>query len=212
MLYEHNSNNNLFPYRKLMYPDYIYDSLIYAEKLFLASDSLHTFFRSKEDIYRDEYSFDNFYRMCKVIAKSIRTHWEYIRKCTVKILNREYSDTFIRTASLRDSDGTINRDKMASLIKRIEYRYAKDAPRIFLLDDCNLIEPEHIIYELADMVKMYMDERYIRYAGDMTLKEALEVFDEDFLRKYHIKSPFDNGGKKVAKRETKGIDRLGLFH
>ena len=101
---------------------------------------------------------------------------------------------------------------MASLIKRIEYRYAKDAPRIFLLDDCNLIEPEHIIYELADMVKIYMDERYIRYAGDMTLKEALEIFDEDFLRKYHIKSPFDNGGKKVAKRETKDIDRLGLFH
>lgn len=212
MLYEHNSNRNLFPYRKLMYPDYIYDSLIYAEKLFLASDSLYTFFRSKEDIYRDEYSFDNFYRTCNVIAKSIRTHWEYIRKCTVKILNREYSDTFIRTASFRDSDGTINRDKMASLIKRIEYRYAKDAPRIFLLDDCNLIEPEHIIYELADMVKIYMDERYIKYAGDMTLKEALEVFDEDFLRKYHIKSPFDNGEKKVAKRETKDIDRLGLFH
>lgn len=212
MLYEHNSNRNLFPYRKLMYPDYIYDSLIYAEKLFLASDSLYTFFRSKEDIYRDEYSFDNFYRTCNVIAKSIRTHWEYIRKCTVKILNREYSDTFIRTASFRDSDGTINRDKMASLIKRIEYRYAKDAPRIFLLDDCNLIEPEHIIYELADMVKIYMDERYIKYARDMTLKEALEVFDEDFLRKYHIKSPFDNGEKKVAKRETKDIDRLGLFH
>ena len=212
MLYEHNSNRNLFPYRKLMYPDYIYDSLIYAEKYFLESDSLHTFFRSKEDIYRDEYSFDNFYRTCNVIAKSIRTHWEYIRKCTVKILNREYSDTFIRTVSFRDSDGTINRDKMASLIKRIEYRYAKDAPRIFLLDDCNLIEPEHIIYELADMVKIYMDERYIKYAGDMTLKEALEVFDEDFLRIYHIKSPFDNGGKKVAKRETKDIDRLGLFH
>ena len=130
----------------------------------------------------------------------------------VKILNREYSDTFIRTASLRDSDGTINRDKMASLIKRIEYRYAKDAPRIFLLDDCNLIEPEHIIYELADMVKMYMDERYIRYAGDMTLKEALEVFEEDFLRKYPIKPPFDNGVKKVSKRETNVIDRLGLFH
>ena len=212
MLYEHNSNRNLFPYRKLMYPDYIYDSLIYAEKLFLASDSLYTFFRSKEDIYRDEYSFDNFYRTCNVIAKSIRTHWEYIRKCTVKILNREYSDTFLKTASLRNEDGTINRDKMASLIKRIEYRYAKDAPRIFLLDDCNLIEPEHIIYELADMVKIYMDERYIKYAGDMTLKEALEVFDEDFLRKYHIKPPFDNGGKKVAKRETKDIDRLGLFH
>ncbi len=212
MLYEHNSNRNLFPYRKLMYPDYIYDSLIYAEKLFLASDSLHTFFRSKEDIYRDEYSFDNFYRTCNVIAKSIRTHWEYIRRKTVTKLNREYSDTFLKTASLRNEDGTIDRDKMASLIKRIEYRYAKDAPRIFLLDDCNLIEPEHIIYELADMVKIYMDERYIRYAGDMTLKEALEVFDEDFLRKYHIKSPFDNGGKKVAKRETKDIDRLGLFH
>ena len=212
MLYEHNSNKNIFPYRKLMYPDYLYDSLICAEKLFLASDSLYTFFRSKEDIYRDEYSFDNFYRMCEVIAKSIRTHWEYIRKCTVKILNREYSDTFLKTASLRNEDGTINRDKMASLIKRIEYRYAKDAPRIFLLDDCNLIEPEHIIYELADMVKIYMDERYIRYAGDMTLKEALEIFDEDFLRKYHIKPPFDNGEKKVAKRETKDIDRLGLFH
>ena len=212
MLYEHNSNRNLFPYRKLMYPDYIYDSLIYAEKYFLESDSLSMYFKSKEEIYRDEDSFDNFYRMCNVIAKSIRTHWEYIRKCTVKILNWEYSDTFIRTASFRDSDGTINRDKMASLIKRIEYRYAKDAPRIFLLDDCNLIEPEHIIYELADMVKIYMDERYIKYAGDMTLKEALEMFDEDFLRKYHIKSPFDNGGKKVAKRETKDIDRLGLFH
>ena len=212
MLYEHNSNKNIFPYRKLMYPDYIYDSLIYAEKYFLESDSLSIYFKSKEDIYRDEYSFDNFYRMCKVIAKSIRTHWEYIRKCTVKILNWEYSDTFLKTASLRNEDGTINRDKMASLIKRIEYRYAKDAPRIFLLDDCNLIEPEHIIYELADMVKIYMDERYIRYAGDMTLKEALEVFDEDFLRIYHIKSPFDNGGKKVAKRETKDIDRLGLFH
>ena len=212
MLYEHNSNKNIFPYRKLMYPDYLYDSLIYAEKYFLESNSLSTYFKSKEDIYRDEYSFDNFYRMCKVIAKSIRTHWEYIRKCTVKILNREYSDTFLKTASLRNEDGTINRDKMASLIKRIEYRYAKDAPRIFLLDDCNLIEPEHIIYELADMVKMYMDERYIRYAGDMTLKEALEIFDEDFLRKYHIKSPFDNGGKKVGKRETKDIDRLGLFH
>ena len=62
------------------------------------------------------------------------------------------------------------------------------------------------------MVKMYMDERYIRYAGDMTLKEALEMFDEDFLRRYHIKSPFDNGVKKVRKRETKDIDRLGLFH
>ena len=212
MLYEHNSNKNIFPYRKLMYPDYIYDSLIYAEKYFLESNSLSTYFKSKEDIYRDEYSFDNFYRMCKVIAKSIRTHWEYIRKCTVKILNREYSDTFLKTASLRNEDGTIDRDRLASLIKRIEYRYAKEAPRIFLLDDCNLIEPEHIIYELADMVKIYMDERYIRYAGDMTLKEALEIFDEDFLRKYHIKSPFDNGGKKVAKRETNVIDRLGLFH
>ena len=212
MLYEHNSNRNLFPYRKLMYPDYIYDSLIYAEKYFLESDSLSIYFKSKEDIYRDEYSFDNFYRMCKVIAKSIRTHWEYIRKCTVKILNWEYSDTFLKTASLRNEDGTIDRDRLASLIKRIEYRYAKDAPRIFMLDDCNLIEPEHIIYELADMVKIYMDERYIKYAGDMTLKEALEIFDEDFLRKYHIKSPFDNGGKKVAKRETKDIDRLGLFH
>ena len=212
MLYEHNSNRNLFPYRKLMYPDYLYDSLIYAEKYFLESNSLSTYFKSKEDIYRDEYSFDNFYRMCKVIAKSIRTHWEYIRKCTVKILNREYSDTFLKTASLRNEDGTIDRDRLASLIKRIEYRYAKEAPRIFLLDDCNLIEPEHIIYELADMVKIYMDERYIRYAGDMTLKEALEIFDEDFLRKYHIKSPFDNGGKKVAKRETNVIDRLGLFH
>lgn len=212
MLYEHNSNKNIFPYRKLMYPDYLYDSLIYAEKYFLESNSLSTYFKSKEDIYRDEYSFDNFYRMCKVIAKSIRTHWEYIRKCTVKILNREYSDTFLKTASLRNEDGTIDRDRLASLIKRIEYRYAKEAPRIFLLDDCNLIEPEHIIYELADMVKIYMDERYIRYAGDMTLKEALEIFDEDFLRKYHIKSPFDNGGKKVAKRETNVIDRLGLFH
>ena len=212
MLYEHNNNKNIFPYRKLMYPDYLYDSLIYAEKYFLESNSLSTYFKSKEEIYLNEDSFDNFYRMCKVIAKSIRTHWEYIRKCTVKILNREYSDTFLKTASLRNEDGTINRDKMASLIKRIEYRYAKDAPRIFLLDDCNLIEPEHIIYELADMVKIYMDERYIRYAGDMTLKEALEIFDEDFLRKYHIKSPFDNGGKKVAKRETKDIDRLGLFH
>lgn len=212
MLYEHNSNKNIFPYRKLMYPDYLYDSLIYAEKYFLESNSLSTYFKSKEDIYRDEYSFDNFYRMCKVIAKSIRTHWEYIRKCTVKILNREYSDTFLKTASLRNEDGTIDRDRLASLIKRIEYRYAKEAPRIFLLDDCNLIEPEHIIYELADMVKIYMDERYIRYAGDMTLKEALEIFDEGFLRKYHIKSPFDNGGKKVAKRETNVIDRLGLFH
>ena len=211
MLYEHNSNRNLFPYRRLMYPDYIYDSLIYAEKLFLASDSLHTFFRSKEDIYRDEYSFDNFYRTCNVIAKSIRTHWEYIRRKTVTKLNREYSDTFLKTASLRNEDGTINRDKMASLIKRIEYRYAKDAPRIFLLDDCNLIEPEHIIYELADMVKIYMDERYIRYAGDMTLKEALEIFDEDFLRKYPIKPPFDNGGKKVGKRETKQYNRMNMF-
>ena len=74
MLYEHNSNRNLFPYRKLMYPDYLYDSLIYAEKYFLESDSLSTYFKSKEEIYLNEDSFDNFYRMCEVIAKSIRTH------------------------------------------------------------------------------------------------------------------------------------------
>lgn len=211
MLYEHNSNRNLFPYRKLMYPDYLYDSLIYAEKLFLASDSLYTFFRSKEDIYRDEYSFDNFYRTCNVIAKSIRTHWEYIRRKTVTKLNREYSDTFLKTASLRNEDGTINRDKMASLIKRIEYRYAKDAPRIFLLDDCNLIEPEHIIYELADMVKMYMDERYIKYAGEMKLSEALEEFDEDYVRRYPIKFAFERETGKVGKRETKQYNRMGMF-
>ena len=211
MLYEHNSNRNLFPYRKLMYPDYLYDSLIYAEKLFLASDSLYTFFRSKEDIYRDEYSFDNFYRTCNVIAKSIRTHWEYIRRKTVTKLNREYSDTFLKTASLRNEDGTINRDKMASLIKRIEYRYAKDAPRIFLLDDCNLIEPEHIIYELADMVKMYMDERYIKYAGEMKLSEALEEFDEDYVRRYPIKFAFERETDKVGKRETKQYNRMGMF-
>ena len=211
MLYEHNSNRNLFPYRKLMYPDYLYDSLIYAEKLFLASDSLYTFFRSKEDIYRDEYSFDNFYRTCNVIAKSIRTHWEYIRRKTVTKLNREYSDTFLKTASLRNEDGTINRDKMASLIKRIEYRYAKEAPRIFLLDDCNLIEPEHIIYELADMVKMYMDERYIKYAGEMKLSEALEEFDEDYVRRYPIKFAFERETDKVGKRETKQYNRMGMF-
>lgn len=212
MLYEHNSNRNLFPYRKLMYPDYLYDSLIYAEKYFLESNSLSTYFKSKEEIYLNEDSFDNFYRMCEVIAKSIRTHWEYIRKCTVKILNREYSDTFLKTASLRNEDGTINRDKMASLIKRLEYRYAKDAPRIFLLNDCNLIEPEHIIYELADMIKMYMDERYIRYAGEMKLSEALEEFDEDYVRRYPIKFAFERETDKVRKRETKDIDRLGLFH
>ena len=212
MLYEHNSNRNLFPYRKLMYPDYLYDSLIYAEKLFLASDSLYTFFRSKEDIYRDEYSFDNFYRTCNVIAKSIRTHWEYIRRKTVTKLNREYSDTFLKTASLRNEDGTINRDKMASLIKRIEYRYAKDAPRIFLLDDCNLIEPEHIIYELADMIKMYMDERYIKYAGEMKLSEALEEFDEDYVRRYPIKFAFERETDKVRKRETKQYNRMGMFN
>ena len=211
MLYEHNSNRNLFPYSKLYCPDYIYDSLICAEKLFLVSDSLHTFFRSKEDIYRDEYSFDNFYRTCNVIAKSIRTHWEYIRRKTVTKLNREYSDTFLKTASLRNEDGTIDRDRLASLIKRIEYRYAKEAPRIFMLENRNVIETEQKIYELSDMLKTYMDERYIKYAGEMKLSEALEEFDEDYVRRYPIKFAFERETDKVGKRETKQYNRMDMF-
>ena len=46
----------------------------------------------------------------------------------------------------------------------------------------------------------------------MKLSEALEEFDEDYVRRYPIKFAFERETGKVAKRETKDIDRLGLFH
>ena len=195
MIYEPSSKRNLFSYNRLYNPDYVYDSLVYAHKLFKESSIITSLFSSNEEICNE--SFDNYCDICSEIAKSIRTHWEYIRRKTVTKLNTEFSDAIVKASYLRNEDGTVNKEKLISLIKRIEHTYSLKAPRIFMMDKYNLSEPDSKINELANMFKVYMDERYIKFVGNIPLSEAIKFFDSKDRRIYPIMELYNSSEIKL---------------